>query len=283
MAVSKAQQRATNKYKKSNYDRVELVVPKGRKEEIRVHAESKGQSVNGFIIAAVDEKMERDGGANKVAERDLIRPGGGEGVTNCSPLQRAADPGAAPAERVLAETVSTSPQGAAETAQGAEGISLPPDTLKAVQRAVERTGEAVAVFIARAVDLAVEMDERQRWLGISLSKGGMLQKTAAAPTMPAVPVKAPPVKLDPEKITVELRRIFRGMELRCYDPDIPDYAEFGAKGVVICDEWRGDGGFTRFMEWCIKNGFRPGLIIGRKDGAGPYSPENCVLKARKES
>lgn len=258
MAVTKAQIKATAKYEAKAYDKTLIRLPKGRLDEIRAHIEPSGESLNGFIGRAILEAMQRDGGG-------------------------AADPGVAPAEKVLAETVSTSPQGAAETAQGAEGISLPPDTLKAVQRAVERTGEAVAVFIARAVDLAVEMDERQRWLGISLSKGGMLQKTAAAPTMPAVPVKAPPVKLDPEKITVELRRIFRGMELRCYDPDIPDYAEFGAKGVVICDEWRGDGGFTRFMEWCIKNGFRPGLIIGRKDGAGPYSPENCVLKARKES
>ena len=32
MAVSKAQQKAVNKYVKSNYDRIELVVkPKGRK------------------------------------------------------------------------------------------------------------------------------------------------------------------------------------------------------------------------------------------------------------
>ena len=60
MAVSKAQQKATNKYKKANYDRMELIVPKGRKDEIKAHAESQGQSVNGFINSAIDEKMERD-------------------------------------------------------------------------------------------------------------------------------------------------------------------------------------------------------------------------------
>ena len=65
MAVSKSQQKAVHKYVKANYDRMELTVPKGRKDEIKAHAESRGQSVNGFIITAIDEKMERDreGGA----------------------------------------------------------------------------------------------------------------------------------------------------------------------------------------------------------------------------
>lgn len=61
MPVSKAQQRATNKYKKSNYDRIELVVPKGKKEIIQAHAEAQGESVNGFINRAISETMERDG------------------------------------------------------------------------------------------------------------------------------------------------------------------------------------------------------------------------------
>ena len=62
MTVSKAQQRATNKYKKNNYDRIEIVVPKGRKDEIQAHAEARGESVNGFIGRAISETMERDNG-----------------------------------------------------------------------------------------------------------------------------------------------------------------------------------------------------------------------------
>lgn len=68
MPVSKAQQRATNKYKKSNYDRIELVVPKGKKEVIQVHAGAQGESVNGFIGRAIDETMERDGRAPAASE-----------------------------------------------------------------------------------------------------------------------------------------------------------------------------------------------------------------------
>ena len=60
MPASKAQQKAVNKYMAANYDRVNLTMPKGRKDEIKAHAETQGQSVNSFIIAAIDEKMERD-------------------------------------------------------------------------------------------------------------------------------------------------------------------------------------------------------------------------------
>lgn len=62
MAVSKAQQKAVNKYMKENYDRVNLTFPKGKKELIKTHAESRGESVNAFINRAIDETMERDKG-----------------------------------------------------------------------------------------------------------------------------------------------------------------------------------------------------------------------------
>lgn len=58
--ASKAQQRAVNKYMKKNYDRVNLVMPKGRKDAIRAYAEKNGESLNGFINRAIDEAMERD-------------------------------------------------------------------------------------------------------------------------------------------------------------------------------------------------------------------------------
>ena len=59
MATSKAQQKAVNKYMAANYDRINLTVLKGRKDIIKAHAESKGESVNAFINRAIDETMER--------------------------------------------------------------------------------------------------------------------------------------------------------------------------------------------------------------------------------
>ena len=60
MPVSKAQQKATNKYIAKAYDRINLTVPKGKKDTIQAHAEAQGMSTNAYINAAIDEKMERD-------------------------------------------------------------------------------------------------------------------------------------------------------------------------------------------------------------------------------
>ena len=60
MAVSKAQQKAANEYIDSNYDRINLTVPKGRKAAIQAHAAEHGESVNAFIARAIEETMERD-------------------------------------------------------------------------------------------------------------------------------------------------------------------------------------------------------------------------------
>ena len=63
MAVSKAQQRAVNKYVKSNYDEVKLRMPKGKKDVIQTHAAQQGESVNAYINRAIDEAMQRDDSA----------------------------------------------------------------------------------------------------------------------------------------------------------------------------------------------------------------------------
>lgn len=49
-----------NKWQKENMDRINLTMPKGRKEHIKTHAEQQGESVNGFINRAIVEAMERD-------------------------------------------------------------------------------------------------------------------------------------------------------------------------------------------------------------------------------
>lgn len=49
-----------NKWQSENCERISLVVKKGRKNEIKSAAEKQGQSLNGYIVNAIDEKMERD-------------------------------------------------------------------------------------------------------------------------------------------------------------------------------------------------------------------------------
>lgn len=58
--VSKAQQKAVNKYVKNNYDRINVTFPKGQKEIIMLVATAAGESVNSYIKKAVDQRMERD-------------------------------------------------------------------------------------------------------------------------------------------------------------------------------------------------------------------------------
>ena len=52
------------RYEDKAYDKVLVRMPKGKKEVIQAHTERTGQSVNGFIIEAIDEKMEREGGVD---------------------------------------------------------------------------------------------------------------------------------------------------------------------------------------------------------------------------
>lgn len=48
------------KYEDKAYDKILLRLPKGRKEELKAHAESRGESVNGFINRAIENQIERD-------------------------------------------------------------------------------------------------------------------------------------------------------------------------------------------------------------------------------
>ena len=57
---SKPSTAAKNQYNAKAYDRLNVVVSKGRKAELQAHAEEHGESLNGFIVRAVDETIERD-------------------------------------------------------------------------------------------------------------------------------------------------------------------------------------------------------------------------------
>ena len=54
MPVSKAQQKAVNKYMSEKYDRINLVVPKGRRDELRAKAEAAGKSLNSYLVGLIE-------------------------------------------------------------------------------------------------------------------------------------------------------------------------------------------------------------------------------------
>lgn len=50
-----AHNKAAQKYTKNNYDRINIVFPKGEKEKIKEIADSYGMSLNTFIISALND------------------------------------------------------------------------------------------------------------------------------------------------------------------------------------------------------------------------------------
>ena len=54
--ATEAHMRATAKWEKQNYDKVLVRFPKGTKDKIT----ETGSSFNGFIVSAVNEKLERE-------------------------------------------------------------------------------------------------------------------------------------------------------------------------------------------------------------------------------
>ena len=58
-----AQRKSARKWDRANLDRLSVALPKGSRERVKAHAESRGESVNHLIARALEETMERDNAA----------------------------------------------------------------------------------------------------------------------------------------------------------------------------------------------------------------------------
>lgn len=81
-----------------------------------------------------------------------------------------------------------------------------------------------------------------------------------------------------ELIHTRLYNIWKGMKTRCYNSNDKHYTYYGARGIIICDEWKDD--FKNFYDWSMVNGYdenakRGESTIDRIDVNKEYSPENC--------
>lgn len=57
---TEAQAKAAKKYLSETVEDVRIRVPKGQKAIIKTHADNQGESMNQFVIRAINEAMERD-------------------------------------------------------------------------------------------------------------------------------------------------------------------------------------------------------------------------------
>ncbi len=65
---SKARIAANNGYNAKAYDRINIAIPKGMKEQIQVKADQHGESINGFIRRLIERELDAD-----TAEQDTKR------------------------------------------------------------------------------------------------------------------------------------------------------------------------------------------------------------------
>jgi hypothetical protein len=73
--------------------------------------------------------------------------------------------------------------------------------------------------------------------------------------------------------------IYCKMVSRCKNINDHKYPIYGARGIVVCDEWLKDR--TSFFNWAYKNGYRDDLSIERIDVNAGYSADNCTWANEK--
>lgn len=71
--------------------------------------------------------------------------------------------------------------------------------------------------------------------------------------------------------------VWADMAQRCRNPRHRGYANYGGRGIRVCDRWR------LFSNFAADMGPRPaGLMLDRINNDGNYEPSNCRWATRKE-
>lgn len=64
---------------------------------------------------------------------------------------------------------------------------------------------------------------------------------------------------------------WQNMNGRCFNPALPNYHNYGGRGITVCERWRDFANFLADMGECP-----PGLTLERNNNQGDYEPGNCT-------
>jgi len=84
-----------------------------------------------------------------------------------------------------------------------------------------------------------------------------------------------------------LHTAWQAMKQRCYNPQHPLFAAYGAKGVSVCAEWLDSA--EAFITWALTHGWEPGMHLDKdvlsdsQNLARVYSPATCQFIPSKEN
>ena len=69
------------------------------------------------------------------------------------------------------------------------------------------------------------------------------------------------------------------MRQSCQDKKSLGYSKYGAKGILLYQEWET---FENFEAWAFNNGYKESLCLIRTDKTKGFNPDNCYWGTRKE-
>jgi hypothetical protein len=124
------------------------------------------------------------------------------------------------------------------------------------------------------------MSEQQQSFHVGDMGSNPIGDASSYADSPESPTPVQPQKLERPAFESE-RRALKEARLRCGSPINKDYADYGGRGIRVCDEWLGQTGFAAFLAH-IGPKPTPAHTLDRIDNARGYEPGNVRWSTRTE-